>query len=96
MILLVLGPYPEIVQVCYGGAFAAYVSNIKKRDMPIWKALEKTLSRGNNIAEGHYAERSWAYLLSTPLQPFQVEALRNHSDTIQRNIKMKGALLKKG
>ena len=90
------GPLPEIVQVCYGGAFAASVSNIKKRDMPIWKALEKTLSRGNNIAEGHYAERSWAYLLSTPLQPFQVEALRNHSDTVRRGIYIKGALLKKG
>ena len=94
------GPLPEIVQVCYGGIFAASVSNIKKRDMSIWKAIEKSLSRGNNIQEGHYAERSWGYLLSTPLQPFQVEALRNHSDTFSSKEgllgMLKGALLKQG
>ena len=94
------GPLPEIVQVCYGGIFAASVSNIKKRDMSIWKAIEKSLSRGNHIQEGHYAERSWGYLLSTPLQPFQVEALRNHSDTFSSKEgllgMLKGALLKQG
>jgi hypothetical protein len=66
--------------------------------MSIWKAIEKSLSRGNNIQEGHYAERSWGYLLSTPLQPFQVEALRNHSDTFNKEgfFCMNGALLKQG
>ena len=90
------GPLPEIVQVCYGGIFAASVSNIKKRDMSIWKRIEESLSRGDNIQEGHYAERSWGYLLSTPLQPFQVEALRTHSNTFNKNgiSCMHGALLK--
>mmetsp|Transcript_2998 Transcript_2998/g.4525 ORF Transcript_2998/g.4525 Transcript_2998/m.4525 type:complete len:377 (-) Transcript_2998:53-1183(-) len=69
---------PDIVQVCYGGIFAASVSNIKKRDKAVWKKLRSLLSRGDNIQEGHYAERSWAILLSKPLQPFQVEALQNY------------------
>ena len=87
---------PELVQVCYGGVFAASVSNIMKRDMLVWKAIEKSLSRGNNIQEGHYAERSWAGLLSTPLQPFQVEALIDKADGAYINkSSMHGALLKR-
>ena len=90
------GASQELVQVCYGGVFAASVSNIKKRDVSIWKAIEKSLSRGNNIQEGHYAERSWASLLSTPLQPFQIEALLDKSDGVYINKNsMHGALLKR-
>jgi hypothetical protein len=90
------GASQELVQVCYGGVFAASVSNIKKRDVSIWKAIEKSLSRGNNIQEGHYAERSWASLLSTPLQLFQVEALLEKSDGVYINKNsMHGALLKR-
>jgi hypothetical protein len=37
------------------------------------------LTRGNNIQEGHYAERSWAHLLSSPLEPFQLKALIDNS-----------------
>lgn len=89
-------PHPEVVQVCYGGVFAASVSNIMKRNMGTWRAIEESLSRGNNIQEGHYAERSWASLLSTPLQPFQVEALMDRSDGIYINKNsMHGALLKR-
>ena len=90
------GASSELVQVCYGGVFAASVSNIKKRNMSVWKAVEKSLSRGNNIQEGHYAERSWASLISTPLQPFQVEALLDKSDGVYLNKNsMHGALLKR-
>ncbi len=70
---------PEIVQVCYGGAFAASVSSIKKRDLAFWKYIEKVLSRGDNIQEGHYVERSWASFISKPLESFQIEALRNYT-----------------
>jgi hypothetical protein len=89
------GPLPTVVQVCYGGNFAASVPNIKKIDRPIWEKVEKMLSRGDNIQEGHYMERSWAYLLSTPLQSFQIKALRNYSDSVNPGHKcMHGALLK--
>jgi len=43
------GPFPNAVQVCYGGVFAASVSNIKKTKSSSWNTGEKILSRGNNI-----------------------------------------------
>jgi len=89
-------PETEIVQVCYGGMFAASVSNIMKRDMAIWKTLEKSLSRGSSIQEGHYAERSWASLLSKPLEPFQIEAMLTKSDGVYLNENsMHGALIRR-
>ena len=39
----------------------------------------------------HYAERSWANFISTPLQLFRVEALRNKSDSAYLN---KSSMLK--
>ena len=91
-----VGMLPEVVQVCYGGVFAASVSNINNRDISVWKAVEKSLSRGNNIQEGHYAERLWANLMSTPLQPYQVKAMVDWSDGVYLNKNsMHGALLKK-
>jgi len=78
-------PTPALVQVCYGGMFAASAANIFKQDARVWKAMEKSLSRGDNIEEGHYAERLWGALLSTPLQAFQIEALRNHSTFVTKN-----------
>lgn len=77
---------PNTVPVCYGGIFAASVTTIYKQDMEMWKKLEKLLERGDNIQEGHYAERSWARLLSTPLKPYQIKSIRNHSTGIQELI----------
>ncbi|KAL7516426.1 hypothetical protein ACHAWX_001984 [Stephanocyclus meneghinianus] len=85
----------QICQVCYGGVFAASVPNIRKLSDQFWKSLEINLSRGNSIQEGHYAERSWALLLSTPLQPFQESALLRYSDGVYINLSsMHGALLR--
>ena len=87
---------PSIVPVCYGGVFAASVRNINRRKMSIWKTVEKALSRGNNIQEGHYAERSWASLLATPLQPYQIDALIDKSDGVYINTSsMHGALIRR-
>eukprot|EP00980_Cylindrotheca_fusiformis_P004885 scaffold1038_cov100-Cylindrotheca_fusiformis.AAC.8 len=72
----------EIVQVCFGGVFAASVSRIKQQKTKVWKRLEESLSRGDNIQEGHYAERMWGMLLAPPLEPYQVEAIKAYSDTI--------------
>jgi len=71
-------PTPHRIQVCYGGIFAASVSNILKIDKKTWEMLENTLTRGNNIEESHFAERCWAFLLGRPLQPFQLKALDGH------------------
>ena len=70
----------KLVQVCYNGIFAASLSNVMAQDMKIWKALEKTLSSSNT--QEAYAERTWAALLSKPLEPFQIEALLNKSDGV--------------
>jgi hypothetical protein len=39
------------------GIFAASMKSIYRQDMKVWKALQMALERGNNIQEGHYAER---------------------------------------
>jgi len=84
---------PALVQVCYGGMFAASIANIFKHDAHVWKAMEKSLLRGDNIVEGHYAERLWGALLATPLQQFQIDALWNHSTRVnQDEIGIHGAL----
>ena len=87
-------PLPEIVPVCYGGVFDSSVSNIKKRDMSVWEKVENMLTRGDNIQEGHYVERSWANLFSTPLQPFQVNTMQNISVAVSPGHTY-GALLKR-
>jgi len=91
-----LNPMNEIVQICYGGVFAASVSNIKKQNSSVWKNIEKSLSRGNNIQEGHYAERSWAPSMATPLQKYQLDAVIQRSDGVYLNkSSMHGALTRK-
>lgn len=67
---------PDIVPVCYGGNFAFLKSQIASHPPSVYKAIETSLSRGDNIAEGHYAERSWARLLSKPLEATQLATLR--------------------
>jgi hypothetical protein len=37
------------------------------RSIEIWKSIETSLSRGNNVAEGHHVECLWGFLLSLPL-----------------------------
>ena len=78
-------PLPDLVQVCYQGMFAASTANIFKQDAHVWKAMEKSLSRGDNVEEGHYAERLWGALLATPLQAFQIEALRQFSTRVRED-----------
>jgi len=86
-------PSPDLVQVCYGGIFAASAKNIFKQDMKVWKTLEATLTRGDNIQEGHYAERSWSHLLANPLEQLQIDALRKHSANITQEEDIRGALM---
>ena len=57
----------EIVPVCFGGNFMAQSNQTKKQSIETWKRIDQSLSRGNNIAEGHYVERLWAILLARDL-----------------------------
>jgi len=70
----------DITQVCFGGVFSANLDNIRNVGPDVWKKVEHLLSRGNNIQEGHYMERAWATLLASPLNPSEVERIRNYSD----------------
>jgi hypothetical protein len=47
--------------------------------------IEDTLNRGDNIEEGHFMERSWAASLASPLEKFQIEALKNYSSRVTRD-----------
>ena len=51
-----------LVPVCYGGNFAAKTSNML-RSQNATRQMVRSLSRGDNIEEGHFAERTWASLI---------------------------------
>mmetsp|Transcript_861 Transcript_861/g.1341 ORF Transcript_861/g.1341 Transcript_861/m.1341 type:complete len:442 (-) Transcript_861:201-1526(-) len=57
-------PQSETMPVCYGGIFAAQKKQVLNQSEESWKKMEMSLSRADNIIEGHYAERMWASLLS--------------------------------
>lgn len=88
-----IGPMQKIVPVCYGGVFAASVTQIKQRDLSLWKRIQASLERGNNIEEGHFVERSWAYLLSPPLEDYKINALQEGSDFLLNWPSLVGDLL---
>lgn len=50
--------------VCFGGSFAAATSRILSLPPTLWSVLRAALSRGDNIEESHFMERSWAALLA--------------------------------
>jgi len=72
----------DIVSVCYGGVWAATGSQIAEQPKKVWEAIEESLSRGDNIAEGHYAERMWAALLSKPLSNKSATAVWEANPTV--------------
>jgi hypothetical protein len=67
----------NLVPVCIGGVFAVTKSQMKKQPRQSWEAIEKSLSRGDNIQEGHFSERLWAALLSKPLDKKSARAVWN-------------------
>ena len=56
-------PHSEAIPVCYGGMFAVQKKQIIKQPEHVWQKIVNSLGRGNNIVEGHYAERMWASVL---------------------------------
>ncbi len=71
----------NIVSICHGGVFA----RIAKQPKRVWDALEKSLTRGDNIVEGHYAERLWGCLLSKPVSNIIATAIVEKNLTVENN-----------
>merc|ERR1712151_50604 len=68
---------PEPVSpVCYGGNFAVKAKQIYAKKSQT-KMMEQSLTRGDSIEEGHFAERTWAGLLSYPLDSNQTDILQS-------------------
>ena len=72
----------EAVPICYGGVFSGSVSNINRRSPAVWRNIEASLSNESNCQVNQYAERSWALLISTPLEPYQLDALLEKADGV--------------
>lgn len=56
-----------IVPVCYGGNFIVQSDQILNRDPGFWEQIESSMTRSNNIAEGHFMERLWGTILAKPI-----------------------------
>ena len=69
--------------VCFGGNFAVsggqFVNGVKVK---VAQRMERALTRGDNIEEGHFTERLWSTFLGMPLNPKQVAAV----DTLHKNV----------
>uniref|UniRef100_A0A7S0JIW1 Uncharacterized protein n=1 Tax=Calcidiscus leptoporus TaxID=127549 RepID=A0A7S0JIW1_9EUKA len=79
--------------VCYGGGFVATRSAVTRVDRSVWARIVLSLRRGENIEEGHYMERTWAALLTLPLQPEEERALACASRSAGTNTEL-GALVR--
>ncbi len=88
----ILQPRP-LVPVCYGGIFAVTKSQISQVPQEIWRNLERSLSRGDNIEEGHFAERTWAGLLYPQVSMEEMNLLIALSDHVS-DLWMMGTLVR--
>jgi hypothetical protein len=86
-------PTSPLLQVCYGGSFITTDEAIFKYPHTSWMALERSLSRANNIEEGHFMERSWAGLLSRPLRRQEAFAVLNYSTGFAKRFHLRGAFI---
>ena len=68
-------PLPgPVMSVCYAGVFAAKPANIFASNS-VWSRMLKLLERGDNIIEGHYAERTYAAVLMPRIPPHVYEQI---------------------
>jgi len=65
-----------LTSVCYGGNFAVKASQIYAKKDLLGK-MASSLSRGDSIEEGHFAERSWAGILSYPLNSNETAVMQS-------------------
>lgn len=88
-------PPVDIVPVCYGGNFMVQRRQLNNKPRELWGRIEQSLSRANNIAEGHFVERLWATLLVKPLDQALVDQLLHQQRSVCRaDANYAGALTK--
>jgi hypothetical protein len=76
-----------LTPVCYGGIFAVNVKRLRAIDQSVWVGLRDSLSRADNIEEGHFMERSWAGMLSLdPMTASSKYYLNNSAMCFRRNV----------
>ena len=68
-------PDSEYVRVCYGGSFLTRKEGLLSQPEDAWVNLTASLSRADNLAEGHYAERSWASIVAPPPRDLPLDVL---------------------
>lgn len=76
-----------LVPVCYRGNFAMLRKNAEFISSDAWGKLAASLSREDNLEEGHFMERTWAAILSEEV-PWEgwhgdAEELRRLADSIK-------------
>ena len=77
-------PMPgPVIPVCYAGAFAAKPANILA-SRRIWSRMLNLLERGDNIIEGHFAERTHAAILMPRLPPKIYERILRLSSGVRK------------
>ena len=74
-----INPPKTFMPVCYGGVFATTIKRIRI-EADLWPRIEKSLSRTDNLEEGHFAERSWASALMKPLSDEGIQAIESRLD----------------
>jgi hypothetical protein len=76
---------PGLIHACFGGVFMTTVESMLKAPVKNWEAVVSSLSRGDNIEEGHYMERMWPAILAPgiPLEE-QVRLMQRKERVIQR------------
>ena len=74
-----------IMPVCFAATFAVKPANIVV-SRPAWVRMERLLERGANLEEGHYAERTYAALLTPALPPRVVVQLKCASEASMRTV----------
>ena len=79
--------------VCYSGIFAVRTDHIVQYERSFWDALEKSLSRGNSIEEGHFMERLWSTLFSNRLKDYEVQGIQDYMETYNGACCYNGALM---
>jgi hypothetical protein len=75
------------VPICYGGYFMASIERIMLAPVDDWNPIVESLSRGDNIEEGHFMERIWASLLSRPMTIEEELDILDQDYNIIRNLR---------
>ena len=68
-------PDSEYINVCYGGNFLIQKRGILSQSEDTWTNMTISLSRGDNIQEGHFAERAWASIVAPPPPDLPLDVL---------------------